>query len=97
MDYRRGQRRVLHRAQQDRQELVYVYFENEPGRRPAANPLTRDKVRRIGANIAKLPELVQQASALQITIVHRRRPGSTYFLKAVKIAQTAFASWRSLK
>ena len=64
---------MLHRAQQDRQELAYVYFENEPGRRPAANPLTRDKVRRIGANIAKLPELVQQASALQITIVHRRR------------------------
>ena len=54
---------------------TFTSFENEPGRRPAANPLTRDKVRRIGANIAKLPELVQQASALQITIVHRRRTG----------------------
>jgi hypothetical protein len=31
-----------------------VYFENEPGRRAAAN------ARRIAANIAKLPELFRQ-------------------------------------
>jgi hypothetical protein len=38
--------------------LSYVYYENEPGRR-AANLLTRDEVRRIAINIAKLPELAK--------------------------------------
>jgi hypothetical protein len=38
------------------QALAHVYYENEPGRRAAANLLTHDEARRIAANIAKIPE-----------------------------------------
>ena len=41
--------------------VAYVYFESEPGRRAAANLMTKDEARKIAAGIAKLPELLKRA------------------------------------
>jgi DNA-directed RNA polymerase specialized sigma24 family protein len=38
------------------QQLAYVYYEDEPGRRAAPKMLAKDEARRIASNIAKLPE-----------------------------------------
>ena len=37
----------------DGQQLAYVYFEDEPGRRSAAKLLTKNEARRIASNMAK--------------------------------------------
>lgn len=42
------------------QGMAYVYFAEDPARRQAAGRLSKDEARRIAANIAKLPALLQR-------------------------------------
>jgi hypothetical protein len=41
--------------------VAYVYFGNEPGRRAAANLMSKDEARKIAAGIEKLPDLLRKA------------------------------------
>ena len=57
----------------DGQPLAYLYFKDGPQRRLSTRRLSHDEARRIGANIAKLPDPAVEAVKLMETCYERRQ------------------------
>jgi hypothetical protein len=43
------------------QRLVYIYFEDEPGRRRATGRISKEMARRLASQITKLPKYIANA------------------------------------
>jgi hypothetical protein len=52
--------------------LIFVYFEDEPGRRSAATLLTKDEARRIAANTPSRRSLLRRTILNRESIMRRR-------------------------
>jgi hypothetical protein len=61
----------------NKQQLAYIYYESEPGRRSAAKMLSKDEARRIAANIANCPSYCGNPDA---TCGNIRDGGGFYWL-----------------
>jgi hypothetical protein len=55
---------MLHRGDGNRFPVAYVYFESEPGRRAAANLMTKDEARKIAARHRQAAGVVEAAAIL---------------------------------
>ena len=58
----------------NRSAVAYVYFESEPGRRAAANLMSKHEARKIAAGIAKLSDLLGAAQREDGNPLVQRRP-----------------------
>ena len=64
------------------QQLAYVYFEDEPGRRLAAKLLSRDEARRIAVDVPKLPEFIRRPLQMRTPDEYREFAAECYRLAA---------------
>jgi hypothetical protein len=77
------------------QQLAYVYYESEPGRRSAAKLLSKDEARRIAANIAKCRSFCEGRNQISgIDSSARRTSGERLRLPLPAPAKQTYRTWR---
>jgi len=73
--------------------VAHVYFESEPGRRAAANLMTRDEARKIAAGIAKLPELLR-AKIESPVVPPKRASACALRRRRASVSRASSRPWR---